>query len=65
MNESLIQSRHCPKCARMMINITLDIDEAKRTLHSCSHCDVRQWEAPTGSINLKGVLDELADSAGH
>ncbi len=48
-----------------MINITLDIEEAKRTLHSCSHCDVREWEAPSGSINLKGVLDELADSAGR
>jgi len=65
MEDGLVQSRNCPKCARMMVNITLDIEEAKRTLHSCSHCDVREWEAATGSINLAGVLDELSDSAGR
>lgn len=65
MNDGLVQSRSCPKCSRTMINITLDIEQAKRTLHSCSHCDVRQWEATDGSMNLAGVLDELADSAGR
>ena len=48
-----------------MVSITLDIEEAKRTLHSCSHCDVRIWEAPGESINLEGVLTELSDSAGR
>jgi len=48
-----------------MVSITLDIEEAKRTLHSCSYCDVRVWEAPGESINLAGVLNELSDSAGQ
>ena len=48
-----------------MVHITLDIDNAKRTLHSCSHCDVRQWEAPNGEANLTGILNELSDSAGR
>jgi len=48
-----------------MVNITLDIEDEKRTLHSCSHCDVREWEAIDGEINLQGVLNELSDSAGR
>ena len=57
-------TRACPRCERAMVHITLDIESEKRTLHSCSHCDVRQWEAPSGQVDLEGVLNELADSAG-
>lgn len=64
MAELAIQARKCPKCERAMVHITLDIENAKRTLHSCSHCDIRQWEASSGQINLDAVLNELADSAG-
>lgn len=48
-----------------MVHITLDIESEKRTLHSCSHCDVREWEASAGSTSLQGVLNELSDSAGR
>lgn len=65
MKQSQVQQRNCQKCSRAMVSITLDIEEAKRTLHSCSHCDVRVWEAPGESINLQGVLTELSDSAGR
>ena len=65
MSEALVQPRECPKCDRAMVHITLDIDNAKRTLHSCSHCDVRQWEAPNGEASLTGILNELSDSAGR
>jgi hypothetical protein len=64
MKQSAVQPRKCSKCARAMVAITLDIDAAKRTLHSCSHCDVREWEAAGDTYSLKGVLTELADSAG-
>jgi hypothetical protein len=46
-----------------MVGITLDIESEKRTLRSCSHCDVREWEAAEGSTSLQGVLSELSDSA--
>ena len=46
-----------------MVAISLDIESEKRTLRSCSHCDVREWEAAEGSTNLQGVLSELSDSA--
>lgn len=46
-----------------MVALTLDIENEKRTLRSCSHCDVREWEAVDGSISLEGVLTELSDSA--
>lgn len=45
-----------------MVAITLDIDSEKRTLRSCSHCDIREWEAADESISLEGVLSDLSDS---
>jgi len=48
-----------------MVALTLDIENEKRTLRSCSHCDVREWGAVDGSISLEGVLTELSDSAGR
>ena len=62
MDEMQIEPRSCLRCARAMVSITLDIHNAKRTLHSCSHCDVRIWEAPGEVVNLQGILNELADS---
>ncbi|MDW3178221.1 MAG: hypothetical protein R8J94_12590 [Acidimicrobiia bacterium] len=63
MKQTSVQQKKCPKCARLMVALTLDIENEKRTLRSCSHCDVREWEAVDGSISLAGVLDELSDSA--
>ena len=65
MAEGTIQPRKCKKCARAMVHISLEIESEMRTLHSCSHCDVREWEAATGSTSLQGVLNELSDSAGR
>ena len=65
MKNLQIPQRDCQKCSRPMVAITLDIEAAKRTLLSCSHCDVREWEAPGESISLQGVLSELSDSAGR
>lgn len=46
-----------------MVALTLDIENEKRTLRSCSHCDVREWEAVDREIDLAGVLSELSESA--
>lgn len=48
-----------------MVSLTLEIEGAKRTLHSCSHCDLRIWQAAGEPISLEGVLDEIADSSGR
>lgn len=63
MKQSSVQQKKCPKCARLMVALTLDIENEKRTLRSCSHCDIREWEAPDRAISLEGVLSELSDSA--
>lgn len=63
MKQTSVQQKKCPKCARLMVALTLDIENEKRTLRSCSHCDVREWETTAGAISLEGVLDELSDSA--
>lgn len=44
-----------------MVSLNLEIDGAMRTLHSCSHCDLRIWEAAGEMSSLEGVLDEIAD----
>jgi len=46
-----------------MASITLDIDGEKRTLRSCSHCDLRLWEAEQGHTTLDNVLEALATEA--
>ena len=48
-----------------MVSLNLEIDSAMRTLHSCSYCDLRIWEAAGESVSLEGVLDEIADSTGR
>lgn len=63
MKQPSVQQKKCPKCARLMVALTLDIEDEKRTLRSCSHCDVREWEAVDGEIGLAAVLSELSDSA--
>lgn len=45
-----------------MVSLNLEIDSATRTLHSCTYCDLRIWEAAGSTISLDGVLDEIADS---
>ena len=55
----------CAKCKRDMVSLNLEIDSAMRTLHSCSHCDIRIWEAAGENFSLEGVLDEIADSSGR
>jgi len=63
MKQTSVQQKKCPKCSRLMVALTLDIENEKRTLRSCSHCDVREWETVGGTISLEGVLTELSDSA--
>ena len=46
-----------------MVSITLAIAERSRRLRSCSYCDVREWDADDGSIDLQGVLDELTEAS--
>lgn len=46
-----------------MVAITLEIGNAPKTLRSCSHCDIRQWESGTDRIHLDGVLGELSESS--
>ena len=47
----------------MMVSITLDIEGLQRTLRSCSHCDIREWESESGNTSLDGVLGELSSQA--
>lgn len=63
MKQPSIQSKKCPKCVRMMASITLDIDGGKRTLRSCSHCDIRLWETEDGNTTLDNVLSALSSEA--
>lgn len=65
MKRSDVQPTKCMKCERDMVSLTLEIEGAKRTLHSCSHCDLRIWQAAGEPISLEGVLDEIADSTGR
>ena len=44
-----------------MVSLNLEIDSAMRTLHSCSHCDIRVWEDAGETVSLETVLDEIAD----
>lgn len=53
----------CRKCTRTMVTITLEIQEQTRTLRSCSHCDVREWEGDTGGTDLSGILAELSQAS--
>lgn len=63
MKQTGVQQKKCERCTRLMVAITLDIDSEKRTLRSCSHCDIREWEAADTSTSLQGVLKKLSDSA--
>lgn len=65
MNGSEVRPTKCAKCQRDMVSLNLEIDSAMRTLHSCSYCDLRIWEAAGESVSLEGVLDEIADSTGR
>jgi hypothetical protein len=48
-----------------MVAITLEIADEPRTLFSCSHCDVREWEHEGSRASLAGVLDDLAKASGR
>ena len=63
MRQTSIQQRKCRRCTRMMVSITLDIEGLQRTLRSCSHCDIREWESESGNTSLDGVLGELSSQA--
>lgn len=43
-----------------MVAIALDVHGQKQTLRSCSHCDLRLWEADGGATTLNDVLDTIA-----
>lgn len=60
MLQPAIQEKKCPKCARSMVAITLDVRGEQQTLRSCSHCDLRIWETQEGTTTLDVVLDTLA-----
>ena len=59
------QERKCLRCERTMVAITLEIADEPRTLFSCSHCDVREWEHEGSRASLAGVLDDLAKASGR
>lgn len=61
MKRSDVQPTKCVKCERVMVSLNLEIDGAMRTLHSCSHCDLRLWEAAGETCSLEGVLGEISD----
>jgi hypothetical protein len=46
-----------------MVAITLEINEEPRTLFSCSHCDVREWEHEGARSTLTGVLNDLSKAS--
>ena len=46
-----------------MVAITLEIAAQPRTLRSCSHCDVREWETDSGDTSLSGVLSDLTEAS--
>lgn len=56
-------ARNCHRCDRRMVAITLEIAEQLRTLRSCSHCDIREWETDAGGTNLTGVLADLSEAS--
>ena len=59
----MAQTTTCIRCSRQMVVITLLVNEQPRTLRSCSHCDIREWETMTGNTSLSGVLDDLSQAA--
>lgn len=63
MKRSEVRPTKCAKCQRDMVSLNLEIESAKRTLHSCSNCDIRIWEDEGSSVSLETVLDEIADSS--
>ena len=50
----------CPKCNREQVVIKMTVRGEALTLHSCSPCDLRWWEADEGVLPLAGVLDLAA-----
>lgn len=46
-----------------MVTISLHIEVGARTLRSCSHCDIREWETEVGQTTLGGVLEDIAEVA--
>lgn len=52
----------CSRCSGALVSITLRVSTGPRTMHSCSTCDYRVWEAEGSATDLEGVLDELADT---
>ena len=55
----LIRMR-CPKCNREQVVIKMTVRGEALTMHSCSPCDLRWWEADEGVLPLAGVLDLAA-----
>jgi hypothetical protein len=53
----------CPRCERVLVEITLDAGDHSLTLRSCSHCDVREWSTDERPRPLDGVLDDLGRGA--
>jgi endogenous inhibitor of DNA gyrase (YacG/DUF329 family) len=49
----------CPRCRRLLVEITIESGEHPMTMRSCSHCDVREWTSTAGPVALDGVLDDL------
>jgi hypothetical protein len=52
----------CTRCGGALVSITLRVSTGPRTMHSCSTCDYRVWEAEGATTDLEGVLDELSNT---
>ncbi len=60
--ESEMANHMCDRCGGALVSITLRVSTGPRTMHSCSTCDHRVWEAEGDSTDLEGVLDELSQT---
>ena len=56
----ILTEMRCPNCNREQVVIKMTVKGEELSLHSCSPCDLRWWEADNGIVSLAGVLDLAA-----
>lgn len=52
-------SSRCPRCDRVMVEITITLEGEDVTMQSCSACDHRAWAREGEAIEIDGVLGDL------
>ena len=53
----------CPNCHRHLVEIAIQLNETKVTMHACSSCEHRWWDRNGQTVELGRVL-ALASSRG-